>query len=45
MINRKHERNNRKPRKPALKDQFNRNGVKMESDRKPKTFRKEETSD
>jgi len=46
--NRKQERNNRIPRhKPTLKNSFNKNGIRRESDRptKPKPIRKEETDD
>ena len=48
MINRKHERNNRKPikpRKPTLKNQFNKNQIKMDSDRPQRIFRKEDIED
>ena len=46
--NRSHEHTNRPPRrKPTLKNSFNKNGIRRESDRptKPKPIRKEETDD
>jgi len=44
--NRSHERTNRPPRrKPTLKNRFNKNGIKMESDRPQRIFRVAESDE